>query len=394
MTKPEISRTSVTQGIGYAVFADILGFGAATLSLPDDIQLPDATKILRRQRLFLRYPQHDLIEGAADTWLRALVLFPLIMAHGQCLLDDVDGARACFRALFSDCAYLLFRDHHDAFVFCSYIAGAALWARVPLRIGVAHGGFLCFNVGDLQWSREYNNQIADRRLWRFLRNSRLAHTSRFVGSAFTRAYKAESCGLKGMRVFVHNSVVHVIQGGRGALIPIPNDELSKLNRNHSVVGHELCWPAYLATWKLRARDPQPREWLPLTGQTFGSNLRENLVSDIERWCDPEGRAKAQYDATYGSLERLAMHMEDDAGVRWPGVYIPGPDEPISEVAEALGLSHREVRRQLIAGTLRGSKIRGRWTAEAPHDTVFLETNGMRAALGRLGETLASKRDSV
>lgn len=89
--------------------------------------------------------------------------------------------------LFSDCAFIDAGNSSAAASFAAELMRNCIQERIPIRMGLGKGTFYVLgiptDIGDATVSR-----------------------SRFVGSAVVRAYSAERCGGKGMRIFVHSSV--------------------------------------------------------------------------------------------------------------------------------------------------------------------------------------------
>jgi hypothetical protein len=106
--------------------------------------------------------------------------------------------------LFSDCAYIDAGNSMAAALLAQEIMRECIQKRVPVRMGLGRGTFYPLNfstenAGNVQISR-----------------------SRFIGTAAVFAHAAEQSGGKGMRVFLHPSVVPDLQGlsSRVKVLPI------------------------------------------------------------------------------------------------------------------------------------------------------------------------------
>lgn len=90
--------------------------------------------------------------------------------------------------LFSDSGFVATTDPQDLLNFCRSLIRALMYSHVPIRAGIGAGTFASF---DIETRRATGGHFFAR--------------CPFVGSAVVRAYRAESCGLRGLRCFVHPS---------------------------------------------------------------------------------------------------------------------------------------------------------------------------------------------
>ena len=161
------------------VFADILGFADLVLELEPRVGIIDyayysATGI---EEL------HEELGGRTeDPLTSAFVCFHrLLDLHIETLMraDPIESV------VFSDAAYVAFRDPGVASEFAVRLMRDLIRFRVPARMGISTGTFRAVRLA---------TDVAEG-----LRR----HSSQFLGTGVVRAYRAESCGLKGMRIFVH-----------------------------------------------------------------------------------------------------------------------------------------------------------------------------------------------
>jgi hypothetical protein len=90
--------------------------------------------------------------------------------------------------LYSDCAYLDVGNSVRAGLIATELMRKFLLERVPVRMGIGRGTFYAFG---------FSIDVSD---------STTVTRSLFAGTAVVRAYAAEQCGGKGMRVFLHPSL--------------------------------------------------------------------------------------------------------------------------------------------------------------------------------------------
>lgn len=161
------------------VFADILGFADLVLDLEPRIGVIDyayysATGVEKLHEEFGG--------GSEDPLTTAFICFHrLLDLHIETLMraDPIESV------VFSDAAYVAFRDPSIASEFAVRLMRDLIRFAVPARMGVSTGTFRAVRLA---------TDVAEG-----LRR----HSSQFLGTGVVRAYRAESCGLKGMRIFVH-----------------------------------------------------------------------------------------------------------------------------------------------------------------------------------------------
>jgi hypothetical protein len=164
----------------FAAFFDMLGSTKAFASLPDDYDFEQhrdrdfssIEKLLERPEglnfhtyMNAREDFHEAMSWAAED------------AHGSLLLH----------ASFSDCAYIICSTASAICQASSSAMRSCFRSNVPVRGGIGYGNF---GIGQTM---------------HFARQGMLSTESAFYGSSVIRAYMAERCGLKGFRLFVHNS---------------------------------------------------------------------------------------------------------------------------------------------------------------------------------------------
>jgi hypothetical protein len=141
----------------FAIFFDMLGTSDAMTSLPDDHVFNDDTHIVLNRSQF----QESLR-----------------------LTASMLGKQLIFCASFSDCGYLIIESPMEVL---HAVRRAMYFFYVPVRGGIGFGNF---GLGGTTHTWNGHTAISE---------------SNFFGSALVRAHRAESCGLKGLRTFVHES---------------------------------------------------------------------------------------------------------------------------------------------------------------------------------------------
>lgn len=96
--------------------------------------------------------------------------------------------------LFSDSGFIASDTVADIIDFCRYFLRGMILANVPVRAGIGAGTFASLNIDT---SRAATGDMLVR--------------CPFVGSAVVRAYRAESSGLRGIRCFIHPSVIQLMR---------------------------------------------------------------------------------------------------------------------------------------------------------------------------------------
>ncbi len=180
------------------IFADVLGFAALTeahsINL-DHIKAFDMPGSLGGV---------DKILASQDNPLSHVFAMFHYLLHGA--LDLAKMRHPLTAITFSDSAFIATAHLFEAANVAASLLQYLLPARVPIRIGIAHGTFeavrfrsdITFDGGD--------------------------HAAHFLGTAVVRAHATEKCGIKGIRVLLHPSAVRLLDN------PIHNPELPDKDR--------------------------------------------------------------------------------------------------------------------------------------------------------------------
>lgn len=106
---------------------------------------------------------------------------------------------------FSDSAFIATTQVYEAARIAVDLQQLFLRSRVPVRMGMAHGSFLA-----LRFRSDVAVDGGD-------------HASHFLGTGVVRAYAAERCGIKGLRILVHPSaMLQLAPTGRTDRAPATN----------------------------------------------------------------------------------------------------------------------------------------------------------------------------
>ena len=200
----------------FAVFFDILGTSNYFSSLPDEHDFSKDPEYLGYQ--YARKKFHETITAAMDLYKEGLV----------------------FQASFSDCAYLVYEQAEGISKASSMIMRWML-GNAPIRGGIGFGNFGLGGAFHKADGRSISSE------------------SSFFGSSLVRAHTAEGCGLKGFRVFIHDSAVKELREIHQGIKIYPEIDYSKfeegetpppdlggtaidiINPVNPEVRHELCF---------------------------------------------------------------------------------------------------------------------------------------------------------
>jgi hypothetical protein len=164
----------------FVAFGDMLGFAQLVLDQPD-------TDEVRLARAVLDWHRRGKSKVAGGRPLEdRFVRFHNIL-NG--LLDELRFNQRLTSVVFSDSFFVVADDGDSILALCAQMMRVMLMNDVPMRIGVAYGSFCLLE------SRQSTDP------------TRRFHTVQFLGKGVVNAHRAESKGLKGMRVGLHQSVI-------------------------------------------------------------------------------------------------------------------------------------------------------------------------------------------
>lgn len=119
------------------------------------------------------------------------------------------GKAPTLSMVFSDCAYVVFERGPDAERFAIAAMQSFVRNDMPVRMGLAYGSFQAYEFSTETLSSGNRLSVAP-----------------FMGTAVIDAYRAESSGVKGLRILVHPSFYMTSQDMDRCLVPLPKAEQS------------------------------------------------------------------------------------------------------------------------------------------------------------------------
>jgi len=162
------------------LFVDVLGFAALTESYPLDLDLFKA-----RDRLYTL--NLDTIDAVSRNRLAyTFTGFHSSLAAG---LNLANMRHPLTAITFSDSAFIATTYAYEAVNIAIDLLHALLPQKIPVRMGIAYGSFAA-----LRFKSDIMSDGGD-------------HAAQFLGTAIVRAHAAENCGVKGLRILLHPSVL-------------------------------------------------------------------------------------------------------------------------------------------------------------------------------------------
>jgi len=247
------------------VFADMLGFAALT----EENHL-DVAGLVSGERI-LALDLEGILQRRKNPLNVAFSSFHFAV-RSQIELASMSGSVTAIT--FSDSVFFATKDLEAALRFASELTFSLLSQGVPVRAGIASGSFAA-----LRFRSDILKDGGD-------------HATQFLGTAVVRACKAESCGVKGMRVLIHPSLEPLIQVAIQPDPSIPLDkrapwlmtELSQVERaNDSRVRYELNY------WDLK----------PGSERAAWHKLQK-------MWASAPEFAKIHYSSTASAIDRMRV----------------------------------------------------------------------------------------
>lgn len=165
------------------LFADILGFAALTESYPLEIDRCSAGDG-PLDRMFA-----EVFEVSRNELARTFSKF-----H-RSLRGALELARLHHHLTaitFSDSVFIATSRAYEAVNIAIYLLNTLLQQKIPMRMGIAYGTFAA-----VRFRSDISADSGD-------------HAAQFLGTAVVRAYAAETCGIKGLRILLHPSVTPLL----------------------------------------------------------------------------------------------------------------------------------------------------------------------------------------
>jgi hypothetical protein len=184
----------------YVLFVDLLGFTAFVRS---SFQKKAEEADDREKEFELAQKQFKIAQAEVDREYRRF------HEHLEELLRRPArrGKSPAMSLVFSDCAYVLFERPKDAERFAVHAMRSFILNDMPVRMGLSYGSFTNY---------EFKTGV--------LPNGHLMFAAPFMGTAVVDSYRAESSGIKGMRILVHPSFFMSAPDLDDFLVPLPKSE--------------------------------------------------------------------------------------------------------------------------------------------------------------------------
>lgn len=263
------------------LFADVLGFAALTEGYPIDLHLLKAS-----DRVLSPLTNIDTI---LETNRNRLVhTFSGFHRSLRAVLDLASMSHPLTAVAFSDSAFVAATHAYEALNIAIDLIHSLLSQSIPARIGVGYGSFAA-----LRFSSDITSDSGD-------------HVAQFLGTAVVRAYAAEACGIKGLRILLHPSVMPLLDDASHNPLP-PTRQRHPLHHlacseqesmNKAGVQHEIDY------WHL-APTKEAQAWREL--QDMWSNAPMSEVKHYEATAEAIDRMRiAQGHEPLNSLRRRTL----------------------------------------------------------------------------------------
>lgn len=166
----------------FVVFADILGFAELCEHHPIDI---DGLTFMDR----ILSPGLNIIEHFQRPKNPLTEVFAHFHYSLKWILDMAAMGNPLTAITFSDSVFVATSSLSPAIGVAVDLVQALLPQKIPVRIGIAHGSFAA-----LRFKSDITPTSGD-------------HAAQFLGASVVRAHATETCGVKGIRILLHPSVM-------------------------------------------------------------------------------------------------------------------------------------------------------------------------------------------
>jgi len=214
------------------LFIDILGFAALTEAWPIDVDLlKKYGRPLSRFDMIFAVPRNPLAD--IFTSFHYSLAGSLNLANMRHPLTAIT---------FSDSAFVATTYAYESVNIAIDLHHSLLSQKIPVRMGIAYGSFAA-----LRFKSDIMPDGGD-------------HASQFLGTAVVRAHAAEKCGIKGLRILLHPSVLPLFDDNRhnptsldNLLSPMRYIECSEKERTNKIgVHHEIDYWNFRPTREAQA----------------------------------------------------------------------------------------------------------------------------------------------
>ena len=217
------------------LFADVLGFAALTEAYPIDLTLLKADDRPGSPSFTL----DTILELSRN---RLAHTFTGFHSSLRGILSLANWCHSSTAITFSDSTFIATTYAYEAINIAINLLHALLPQNIPVRMGIAYGTFAA-----LRFRSDITADGGD-------------HAAQFLGTAIVRAHAAETCGIKGLRILLHPSVMPLLDDIRHN--PVPTKERShplcylecseKERQNKAGVLHEIDYWHFRRTREVKA----------------------------------------------------------------------------------------------------------------------------------------------
>ena len=165
------------------LFVDILGFAALTESYPLDV---DRCRVGDRP---IAYQFNEIFEASRNELAHTFSEFHRSLRGALSLARMSHPLTAI---TFSDSIFIATAHAYEAVNIAIDLLHTLMRQKVPVRMGIAYGSFAA-----LRFRSDITADSGD-------------HAAQFLGTAIVRAHAAETCGIKGLRILLHPSVIPLL----------------------------------------------------------------------------------------------------------------------------------------------------------------------------------------
>lgn len=262
--QPDQPRTGTPSSNRVVVFADMLGFAALTEANPIDLRMLHAHS--RPFSLTL----DDIVSGPKNPLTEAFSRFHSSLKWA---IMTAEMRYPLTAITFSDSAFIATTHLFEAASFAVDLARSMLSQKVPVRMGIAFGSFAA-----LRFRSDVSADSGD-------------HAAQFLGTAVVRAYRAEKCGIKGMRILLHPSVESLLPDSthNPASPPIGSGPVRPLECSNTECANKAGVRYELDYWDLAATKERSA-WRALQ----------------DMWAVASDSAREHYQATAEAINRMRM----------------------------------------------------------------------------------------
>jgi hypothetical protein len=262
------------------VYADILGFSNLVMSMEDAIDRLDGFYYSTMSLAQLR--QSFTEEPSPDPLTRTFAAFHRMLDIRISELVNCDPVQS---VIFSDSAFVIFRDSNTAMGFSQSFMRDMISFRIAVRMGIGRGSFR-----GLRMTTDISDEVR-------------RHSSQFLGTGVIRAHQAESCGLKGLRIFIHPDSSEMTEDWPGDLCAVGDE------KRHNLLHPVLEELNYL--W----HDP---DFIPKsTGPQTADEANDELAKAIIEMMSGSPGHEYQYEQTLAAMTRMRAAYVQRSPSRMP-----------------------------------------------------------------------------